>query len=218
VEKVVYITTVGVLTVTVDVRPSRIYVGDSADLLASWRDGVGPYDIVVDWGDGTRTSITDYPYTSISLSHTYGIAGDLTAVVYVFDTYTGAEGSGSDVVYVRPPLTATLDASPTSGAIPLDVTFTFSASGGFKPYDWTLDFGDGTTPASGTGWDGSTKTVVHTYEKVGEFKAVLTVIDALGVGLRRELAILPGIPVIPAMALISSAVGLGLLALAKWMR
>lgn len=74
------------------------------------------------------------------------------------------------------PLTAKLAANPTSGHAPLSVTF--SAAGSTGPITaFTLDFGDGSLPYSGTD---ITVNVSHTYKDPGTYNAVLTVQDAQG--------------------------------------
>jgi len=42
----------------------------------------------------------------------------------------------------NPPLSANINASPTSGEVPLTVNFTGSATGGTPPYSYSWDFGD----------------------------------------------------------------------------
>ena len=74
------------------------------------------------------------------------------------------------------PPTATLVAAPTSGAAPLETTFTLTAAdadGAIASY--TLNFGDGTTPLSGTGVPPAT--TAHTYATNGTYTAKLTVTD-----------------------------------------
>ncbi|MGQ9700503.1 MAG: PKD domain-containing protein, partial [Candidatus Bipolaricaulaceae bacterium] len=78
--------------------------------------------------------------------------------------------------WLLPPLTAKLAAHPTSGHVPLSVTF--SAAGSTGPITaFTLDFGDGSSPYSGTD---ITVNISHTYNAHGTYKAVLTVQDAQG--------------------------------------
>jgi len=65
------------------------------------------------------------------------------------------------------------EAEPDEGAPPLKVQFTASVeeeSGG--PFTFSWDFGDGTKS--------SDQNPVHTYEKVGEYTATLTVTDQKG--------------------------------------
>jgi len=55
----------------------------------------------------------------------------------------------------------------TTGTKPLIVHFTSQAAGGTGIYDFSWDFGDGT---SGNGFD-----IIHTYTKAGTFTATVTV-------------------------------------------
>lgn len=78
------------------------------------------------------------------------------------------------------PPTATLSASPSSGDVPLEVTFTprgTDSDGDIA--GWTLDFGDGSAAVERTS-DTSGASETHTYEDVGTFNATLTVTDDLG--------------------------------------
>jgi PKD repeat protein len=74
------------------------------------------------------------------------------------------------------PLEAKLTANPTSGPAPLSVTFSAAGSTG-AIVSFTLDFGDGSSPYSGTDL---TVNISHTYTTAGTYTAVLTVQDAAG--------------------------------------
>ena len=74
------------------------------------------------------------------------------------------------------PLEAKLSATPTSGPAPLSVTFSAAGSTG-AIVSFTLDFGDGSTPYSGTDL---TLNISHTYNNPGTYTATLTVSDAQG--------------------------------------
>jgi len=78
-----------------------------------------------------------------------------------------------------PPI-AVINASPTSGESPLEVTFDISSS--YDPdgtiVSYELDFGDGTAPATGSDL---TQPITHTYSTAGTFIATLTVTDDDGV-------------------------------------
>jgi PKD repeat protein len=80
--------------------------------------------------------------------------------VFVFDV-TGPGGPGP---------TASFTASPTSGTVPLDVTFTDTSSG--SPTSWAWTFGDGGTS--------TTPSPTHTYTATGTFTATLTVTNPQG--------------------------------------
>jgi len=61
-------------------------------------------------------------------------------------------------------------ASPTSGTSPLNVSFTYSASGGTEPYTYAWDFGDGTTSTS--------QNPIHAYAAAGNYTVKVTVTDS----------------------------------------
>jgi hypothetical protein len=63
-----------------------------------------------------------------------------------------------------------INASPTSGHVPLTVNFTGSATGGVLPYSYSWDFGDGTSS--------SEQTLTHTYSQSGDYTITLTVTDS----------------------------------------
>lgn len=71
------------------------------------------------------------------------------------------------------PLTAGLDASPTSGWAPLTVNFDGSASGGTSPYTYSWKFGDGTTS--------SKQNPEHTFSESGSYTVTLTVTDNVNI-------------------------------------
>jgi len=73
--------------------------------------------------------------------------------------------------------------------VPLSVTFSCGVSGGYPPYTWELNPGDGTPPYSGTITAPGTWTQEHTYGYVGTFTATLTVTDALGGSAASELEV-----------------------------
>lgn len=75
----------------------------------------------------------------------------------------------AEAAHAAGPPAVSIQASPTSGAAPLQVTFT--ASGDPAAYQW--DFGDGTLPADSA-------TVEHTYADPGRYTAVVTATAADG--------------------------------------
>ncbi len=84
------------------------------------------------------------------------------------------DGAGSTAVTqvaisARPPVTVTAAGSPTTGSIPLTVSFSGSASGGTGgPYTYSWSFGATTANAT------------NTYNSGGTFTETLTVTDSLG--------------------------------------
>lgn len=196
-----------VLDVSVMPGTPRSYVGETVlvdvvvgppDLLA------GPFDVTVDWGDGTVESYSEtFPGDEANpwvYYHKYNAAGSYTIKVSVMDEGTGASGSGSALQDVKAPLSVDLSASPTSGVLPLEVAFTCTALGGYLDYSWTLDPGDGSAPYGGTRTAEGSWTVKHTYSRAGTFTAKLTVTDALGETLTREVRLGAGVPPVPVEA------------------
>jgi len=88
--------------------------------------------------------------------------------------------------------TVSFAAAPTGGSVPLPVTFTANITGGYLPYAYTIDYGDGTTPASGTRPSEGSFDVSHLYSNAGSFTAKLTVADAQGASLTAEETISAG--------------------------
>jgi len=210
VEKALTIEVSGVLSVDVSPITPRGYVGRTVEIYVMIdAEAVGPFDITIDWGDGVVESAYEPGVPPFRYSHTYKAAGTYTITVSAYDETTLMEGSGSASQEIAPELAVTFDASPKSGKLPLEVTFTCGASGGYLNYSWTLDFGDGTAAESGTRTAEGTWTVKHTYNRVGTFTAKLTVTDALGASLTREVRLGAGVPVeVPWLRILGpSAVG-----------
>lgn len=112
----------------------------------------------------------------------YSDTGLATSTAYTYrvfaynaagDSPASNEASATTGVANTPP-TAVAEATPQSGAAPLDVSFTGSnssdADGTISSYAW--DFGDGTTA--------SVADTTHTYSTEGDYSAVLTVTDDAG--------------------------------------
>jgi PKD repeat protein len=153
-------------------------------------DPDGPGDLAswtLDYGDGsTPSSGTGAP--PASQMHVYFDPGTYTATLSVVDS-AGASDSAAVTITVTEssggsnaaPL-AKLAASPKSGKAPLQVRFDGSRSadpnGSADLASWSLDFGDRTAPASGTGQPPGN--IVHVYRAKGSFAPTLTVTDTAG--------------------------------------
>lgn len=126
-------------------------------------------------GSGPPVTVLDGPTTASVVALRFGTAD---AALY-YTTYADG-GSLRRLRYVgdgnRPP-TAALTATPTSGAVPLEVAFDASASsdpdGDTLSYTW--DFGDGGAPQTTT-----SPSATHTYERAGAFDASVVATDARG--------------------------------------
>lgn len=119
------------------------------------------------FGDGTTSA-------AASPSHSYSTAGTYVATLTVKDN-AGLAGAASTTITVTNnlPPTATATASATTGAAPLTINFTSTASDPEKTaltYLW--NFGDGTSA--------TTATASHAYTAAGTYAPKLTVTDAAG--------------------------------------
>ena len=118
------------------------------------------------FGDGKSSSVKNPEYT-------YSKAGNYTVSLKV----TNAAGTNTKTIKnyitvktapIKP--IAAFSASPTSGKVPLKVTFTDKSTG--APTSWKWSFGDGTYS--------TTKNPAHTYSKAGKYNVSLTVKNAAG--------------------------------------
>jgi len=95
------------------------------------------------------------------------------------------------------PLSAEINASPTSGYAPLSVSFTASASGGTSPYSYSWDFGDGNTSSS--------QNPSHTYSSAGTYTVTLTVTDSNSSTATDSLTITAASPPVPLSVFVSAS-------------
>jgi PKD repeat protein len=127
--------------------------------------GITPYTFRWIFGDGSSSA-------SQSPSHIYSLAGGYTATLTVTDSQpaTDSKSLAISVSAAPSPLFASASANPTSGVVPLSVSFTGGATGGTSPYSYAWNFGDGqSSPAQNPS---------HTYSAAGVFSAVLGVTDS----------------------------------------
>lgn len=160
-------------------------------------NNVSNYGFRVDWGDGSDQPVNTLPNgqgpVAFVTTHQYALSGSYTITVTVTDTNSSAVGTGTVAITVNPVLTVDLTADKTSGNIPLTVNTTNNPEGGFAPYAWTEDYGDGSTLDSGTQTTAGPFTRTHIYTTSGTFTITLTVTDALGVGITAKSAIRAGV-------------------------
>lgn len=127
--------------------------------------GTSPYQYTWSFGDGGSSSVR-------SPAHTFTTAGTYTSRVTVRDL-AGATAQSTVTITVSagtPALDCTASATPTSGAAPLGVAFTGSATGGTTPYTYRWQFGDGSTSTQ--------PSPNHTYQSGGSYTATFTATDA----------------------------------------
>lgn len=170
----------GELTVTVTPTPSSGYVDKPFSIRVRAVGWVGPAPLHIEITYGDETSeVKDVIGDNWTFTKTYtSVAPTRTITANCRDLQTNKTGSGSASVTIKEQLTIpSFDASPKTGDAPLTVTFTFSMSGGYTPYTWTLE------PEPGVSYPNPTSPKSHTYQKRGTYTAKLTVTDAQGLAI-----------------------------------
>ncbi|HEX4527110.1 MAG TPA: PKD domain-containing protein [Gaiellaceae bacterium] len=150
--------------------------------LGSVSGGVGPYTVLVTWGNGTSSSFVASA-GALSLAHTYANDGSKTVTVKVTDS-AGASTTGSftvAVANVAPSVTITF---PSGGSIfklgsSVSVGASFSDAGTSDTHTCTIAWGDGTTSTGTVSESGGAGTCSgnHVYANVGNYTVTVTVTD-----------------------------------------
>ncbi len=130
--------------------------------------GTPPYAYTWSYGDGPAVTGPN------ATTHTFTAPGIYAVAVTVADS-TGAITRSLASVTIRPSagsLAITVNATASSGAVPLQTTLQASGSGGTSPYTFAWILGDGTT-ASGP-------SVSHLYNQTGSYEPTVFVTDSTG--------------------------------------
>ncbi|GAA3031594.1 PKD domain-containing protein [Actinokineospora globicatena] len=140
----------------------------------------GTVHYTVSFGDGTPDAHGDIssPYATTQVPHTYATPGVRRAVVTVTNDAGASTSKTVDITATgaaNTAPTASLTLDTTRGVAPLLVTATPTGEDPQgDPLTYTLDFGDGTAPASGALPRGA---LGHTYSTAGTYLVRLTVSD-----------------------------------------
>ena len=135
------------------------------------------------WDFGDPASGANNASTAVAPAHTYTQHGAYVVTLTLFTADGRSSRATTAIVATNPPPVAALEATPDRGRAPLSVLFDLSHSvdpAGIVPtpagtiVSYSLDFGDGTTPAVGQDLG---IPVVHTYATPGLRVATLTVVD-----------------------------------------
>lgn len=135
--------------------------------------GSGTYPTESWWfGDGGTGSGT-------SPSHTYTTPGTYTVYFNVTDSL-GFVNSTHFTVKVNSALGGTASASTTTPQAGSSVSFTATATNGTSPYNYSWNFGDGSSAGYGA-------TPQHTFGSAGTYYVNVTIKDAVGISVVREV-------------------------------
>lgn len=94
----------------------------------------------------------------------------------------GESGNSTEVSAMpAPPLSVQIGADPSTGRVPLEVSFTGLVAGGAAPYSYLWYFDDGSASVL--------LNPTHIYESTGSYHVVLTVTDALGNSTTKSIVI-----------------------------
>jgi hypothetical protein len=153
--------------------------------------GVGPYEILVGYGDGEDDEFEDIDTLPLILNHSYPTQGEFEYSIKMYDK-EGLEGEAeADLEIAGPDVTLESDPSPpllpyTPEGVAID--FTAIVSGGEAPYafEWDLD-ADG---APDVEVDPASSTAAFTYTEAGKVKPSVKVTDACGFSDRDKLTVL----------------------------
>ena len=144
--------------------PPMPATGDSVVFSAQVTGGTGPYACDWSFGDGFTGS-------GLNATHAYVLAGTFSVALNVTDS-AGHVADASHPLSVAPALMGNFSYTP---ALPLayePVNFAATAVGGYPPYAYAWEFGDG---SAGTG-----ATVIHSFASDRSYTVTLTVTDSAG--------------------------------------
>lgn len=139
----------------------------AVDFSGTAAGGKAPYRYAWTFGDGLSSSVQNP-------SHTYTGPGTFTVGLTITDANGVDSSAAALTVTISPaPLVASAASTATLGDAPMATTLTGSETGGWGPYTYAWDLGDGT---SATG-----SSIGHTYASAGTYAATVTVTDSKGV-------------------------------------
>ncbi|MCI4351014.1 MAG: PKD domain-containing protein, partial [Thermoplasmata archaeon] len=145
--------------------------------------GIAPMTENLTFGDGSSALFTNLSFVQevATHAHVYATTGTFHASLTLSD-FAGRSTHMNATVQVNGPLTVgAISASPSAPTTGKNVTFNVTVAGGTTPYRyaWTLATG---TSAAGT-------TASHTYGASGSYPVSVTVTDAVGKQLTRNLTL-----------------------------
>jgi len=147
----------------------------------------GKLSYQIDWGErsqlgvlGAITPLLQEPFVqTTTFTHAYTIPGTYVVTITVRNNATGIEARTTTTVQVvaKKPSKNIISATPLTGAAPLTTTF-YANVGGYSPYRYELDFGDGSARAemncyAPSDYCQAPASVTHVYTRNGSYTARL---------------------------------------------
>jgi len=137
----------------------------------------GCVSLTVNFTDASTNDPTSWSWTfgdggtstSQNPSHTYTAAGTYTVALTATNAYGSDTETKTGYITVNEGPTAYFTGTPTSGEIPLTVTFTDGSTGATS---WSWDFGDGGTSTA--------QSPSYTYNSAGTYTVALTATNSCG--------------------------------------
>ncbi len=151
----------------------EVYEPVNANFSGSPRSGAAPLEVNFQDESAGRPETWNWNFGDGNSSeeknpaHTYQNSGTYTVTLTVSDGINEDSESKRAYINVTDDLNADFTASPTSGELPLNVSFTDQSRGGATMWSWK--FGDGGTSTE--------QNPVYTYELPGEYDVELTISD-----------------------------------------
>jgi len=161
--------------------PVGVTVSGEVQFIVSVTEADGDYDSIFLYIDGVLVSNYSWlvtPSVSLRVSTQNYSDGTYGAFARLFDVSGNSFDTASvtfyvgNSVFVPPAFGGSFIASPTSGIIPVSVSFTASISGSVAQILWDFN-GDGN-------FDASTSTAVNTFAVAGTYSPVMRLISGLG--------------------------------------
>jgi hypothetical protein len=161
-------------SVTLAATPASPVVGQPVLLTVTPATDTSP-DVVVDWGDGSTSSLGTVR-SAQTVGHAYRNPGNfgITAVA----NQDGITYQTATAVTVAPPPSVALSVTPSSGTTATTFVFTVTPATANGVKDVTIDFGDGGSIDLGA--INSASTVSHRYGSVGSYSVKTAETDGSG--------------------------------------
>lgn len=178
-------------------RPTSAYANESVTFSIELTNTgekaftVGKAEYKIDWGGNNATTVTLSDGMEVAVGRTVNLTGSFITpdvppatysgnvtiiaverILLILEDETELTFKQDFTIVSSPPLTVSVHASPASGTVPLNVTFTSEVEGGVGSYTYAWSTSDGAF--------GNSSTFEHRFTKPGKYNATLMVTDSRG--------------------------------------